>query len=206
MSRIKINFQISYPTFIENSTVYFLLRYRKKRYGYPFRKIKLTQGQYAIVDPEDYEYLNLFKWFANRSRDSFYARRVIYINGKIKVIHMHRLIMNYDGELVVDHENRNTLDNRKANLRIATAGENRANSTREIDSKSSKYRGVSRKKGHKKWLAAIGYRGKHIHLGYFENEIEAAKAYDEAAKKYYGEYAVLNFEENGHIVQLQKIF
>ena len=119
--KLDIHIRVNIPQILERIVVAILLRYRKKRYGYTFRRIKLTQGQYAIVDPEDFKYLNLFKWFANRSRDTFYARRVIYINGKIKVIHMHRLVMNYDGELFIDHINHKGLDNRKANLRIATA-------------------------------------------------------------------------------------
>ena len=197
----KIYLPIPIPKFIESIVVYFLLRYRKKRFGFAFRRIKLTQGQYAKVDPEDFKYLNLFKWYANKSRGGFYARRVIYIDGKIKVIHMHRLVMNYDGELCIDHKNQNSLDNRKANLRIATAAENRVNSPRNV-SKSSKYRGVCLKKELNKWQASIGYEGKHIHLGYFDNEEDAAKAYDEAARKYYGEYAVLNFESREAVEQL----
>lgn len=106
---------------------------------------------------------------------------------------MHRQVMKYDGELFIDHKNRNGLDNRRANLRIATAGQNNANSVRNLSCKSSKYRGVCRKKGCNKWLASIRYHDRHIHLGYFENEIDAAKAYDEAAKKYHREFAMLNF-------------
>lgn len=172
----------------------------KKKYGYAFRRIKLTQGQYAQVDPEDFATLNLFKWFANKCRGKFYARRVIYINGKIKVIHIHRQVLNYNGELFIDHINQNTLDNRKANLRPATATENRVNSSRNV-SKSSKYRGVSLKKELNKWQATIGYRRKHIHLGYFDNEEEAAKVYDEAAEKLYGEFAVLNFSHPDEIAE-----
>jgi len=196
--KVEIKFYV--PDLIEKLGIVILLWLREKIYGYPFRRIKLTQGQYAIVDPEDFKWLNLFKWFANRSHKAFYARRVIYINGKIKVIQMHRLVMHYDGELFVDHENRNSLDNRKINLRIATAAENRANSSRNIEGKSSRYRGVCLKKDLNKWQASIGYRGKRIHLGYFENEIDAAKAYDEAARKYYGEYAVVNFGEQRGLV------
>jgi len=190
-----VNVKIYVPDLIEKLGIVILLWLRKKHYGYAFRRIKLTQNKFAIVDPEDFETLNQFKWFANRSHKVFYARRVIYIYGKIKVIQMHRQVLHYDGELFVDHKNRNSLDNRKANLRIATAAENRSNSSRDIECKSSRYRGVCLKKDLNKWQASIGYRGKRIHLGYFENEIDAAKAYDEAARKYYGEYAVVNFGE-----------
>lgn len=96
--------------------------------------------------------------------------------------------------MVVDHINHNGLDNRKANLRIATFSENRRNSRKAKDT-SSKYKGVSWHKNNKKWHAGININGRRKHLGSFDDEIQAAKAYDEVARKYHGEFSSLNFEE-----------
>jgi hypothetical protein len=97
--------------------------------------------------------------------------------------------------LVVDHIDHDGLNNRKSNLRIATAAENRRH-CRKVKGGSSKYKGVYRHKGANKWSAKIGINGRCIFLGYFDNEIEAAKAYDKAAKEHHKEFAVFNFEEN----------
>jgi hypothetical protein len=108
---------------------------------------------------------------------------------------MHREILNPPGHLMVDHINHNGLDNRKANLRLATCAQNSYNRRQGRKNKSSKYTGVSWKQWTKKWAAIICYKKKNIIVGYFENEIQAAKAYDKAAKKYHGEFASLNFME-----------
>jgi hypothetical protein len=190
-----LNLRIKVPAIIERIGVWFLLRHRKKQFGFVFRKIKLTQGKFAIVDPEDYENLNQFKWCAAKDYDTFYAiRYAVKPNNKKTTVKMHRQIMNVHKNDIVDHWNHEGLDNRKKNLRIVTASQNNANSKRGMNRGKSKYKGVCRDVKAGKWRAGISYEGKHIHLGMFDDEIEAAKAYDEAAKKYHGEFAVLNFE------------
>ena len=192
---IKLNFSITIPDRLIGPFVALVLFYRRIHYGYPFRRIPLTQGQYAIVDPEDYEPLSKHKWHAVKSKNTFYAVRRIHIGkNKWKHIKMHREILDPPDHLYVDHINHNGLDNRKANLRTATHRQNSYNRINFRKNPSSKYKGVSWKKRTKKWNVQISYDGKSKAIGSFDNESDAAKAYDEAAKKYHKEFAVLNFQ------------
>jgi hypothetical protein len=194
MSKLNVHFQIPYPTFIEKTIVYFLLRHRKKQYGYEFRRIKLTKGQYATVDVEDYPKLASDDWQLYESESkNFYAVRL----NKNKIVKMHREIMNNPVGVFVDHINGDGLDNRKKNLRIATRTQNQCNRKKTSAITSSKYKGVHLCRKRNKYRAIIGCSGKRIFLGYFDNETDAAKAYDEAAKKYHGEFAKLNFSDEG---------
>jgi len=195
------------PRFIINLGVGILLRYRKKRYGYEFRLIKLTGGKpvgatpaearYARVDPEDYDKLNCYDWQCIESSNTFYAVRIVLEKAHLRTIRMHREIMQAPKERVVDHHDHNGLNNRKSNLTIATAAENRRHS-RKTKGRTSKYKGVHLDKRTGRWQATICCNYKHTFLGRFDDEIEAAKVYDEAAKKYHKEFAVLNFEETSH--------
>ena len=171
-----------------------VLLYRRARYGYAFRRIPLTQGKYAIVDPEDFERLNKYKWHVVRGAKTYYASRNSRIGNKRIAIKMHREILNPPAPLVVDHINHKGYDNRRANLRPATRAQNAVNkSIQTTSSGSSKYRGVSWHKNRQKWQAYIGVNYKQIIIGYYDNEIKAAKAYDKEAKKHHGEFGVLNF-------------
>jgi hypothetical protein len=193
---INLNFSITIPDRLAWLFVALLLLYRRARYGYAFRRIPLTQGKYAIVDPEDFERLNKHKWCAVKSSNTFYAGRTIYVGKKNISIRMHREVIHPPDHLFVDHINHNGLDNRKANLRPATCAQNNYNKSiirREII--SSKYKGVIWQKEEKKWMVRIGVNGEQKHVGYFKDEIQAAKAYDKAAKKYHKEFACLNFEK-----------
>ncbi|MHC4642734.1 MAG: HNH endonuclease, partial [Planctomycetota bacterium] len=174
-----------------------MLRRRKRRYGYAFRKIPLTQCKYAMVDDEDYERLTKYKWFAMRSRRGFYAIRMVKAkNGSRKKIRMHRQIFDVPGDKFVDHINHNSLDNRKANLRIVTNMQNSWNKRKQRGDYSSQYKGVSWAKRVGKWHTEIYCRGTRIFIGYFDNQISAGRAYDAKAAELYGDYAVLNFGAN----------
>ncbi|MBW8040446.1 MAG: endonuclease [Planctomycetes bacterium] len=169
--------------------------YRRIRYGYTFRRIPLTQGKYAIVDPEDYQRISAHKWHALRSKNTFYAKRAVRVEGRRQVvIKMHREILQVPDGMLVDHINHNGLDNRNANLRPATSAENNRNRRKSTKRKyHSRFKGVSWNKDQKKWSARILFNYDNKFIGYFENETEAAKAYDEAAKFYHKDFAVLNF-------------
>ena len=159
------------------------------------KEIKLTQGKIALVDDQDYDWLNKFDWHARKSRNTYYAATNIQcLDGKQTVIYIHQLILDqihgYDENgLISDHKDRNGLNNQRYNLRRAAHGLNSHN--REGWGKS-KYKGVSWNKYNGKWLSMIDIKSKNKYLGYFNNEIDAAKAYDKAAKEIYGNNAVLN--------------
>jgi hypothetical protein len=153
------------------------------------RRIPLTKGKFALVDAEDYYQLSQFQWFANGpTQTKFYAIRRY---GQ-KALKMHRVIMNAPEDLFVDHIDHNGLNNCKTNLRLCTRAQNNRNIP-PAKGKSSKYKGVGWDKGTKKWRTKIRFNTKLHHIGYFENEIEAAKAYDEKAVELFGEFACLNF-------------
>ena len=152
------------------------------------RLIPLTRGQFAIVDPDDYQYLSPFTWFAESAYKTYYASRKQ--NGKL--IKMHRQITNAPDHLVVDHIDHNGLNNQKTNLRLCTFAQNCRN-IRSSAGKTSEYKGVHWHKKYKKWAAQITCDKKSYHLGYFKNQINAAREYDKKARQLHGQFAALNF-------------
>ncbi|MHC4500757.1 MAG: HNH endonuclease [Planctomycetota bacterium] len=174
--------------------MYLVLVYRRLRFGYPFRRIPLTQGKFAIINPDDYPRLAKYKWHANKNRDTFYAQRKLWLPKTKReiTIKMHRQIINVPDNLFVDHINGNGLDNRKANLRPATHSQNACNIPKYKTSRST-YKGVTWHKPKQKWNARIRINRNTISLGYFHNETDAAREYDNAARKYHGQFASLNF-------------
>jgi hypothetical protein len=107
---------------------------------------------------------------------------------------MHREVIDIPQGLVCDHTNHNGLDNRKTNVRPATSSQNSCNARKRTKT-ISRYRGVSRDASSNRYRARIKLNGRQIHLGTFDDQEQAAKAYDAAAKKYHGEFAVLNFPD-----------
>lgn len=157
------------------------------------KEIKLTRGLVAIVDDADYEWLNQWKWNANKQNNRFYAIRGEYPAGRYGkgvFILMHRFILGVtDRSVIVDHKDNDPLNNRRDNLRIATRSQNNCNVGLRKN-KVSKYKGVSKLRD--KWQAAISKNKKTFYIGIYENEVDAAIAYNERAKELHGEFALLN--------------
>jgi len=153
------------------------------------KEIELSQGQVTLVDDDMFEELNEHTWYAMWEGRHWYAvRKSPSIDGKQHTIYMHRVVTNAQPGQQVDHANRNGLHNWRANLRLCTGTQNRANSKKRAGC-SSKYKGVCWDKHAGKWMAQIRVSGEQIYLGYFVNEIEAAFAYNKAATKHFGEFA-----------------
>ena len=148
-------------------------------------KIALTKGKFAIVDDEDYEYLNQWKWtFLNTG---YVMRRIQKKGHKTKYILMHRLILNTPKGMITDHINRNRLDNRRENLRICTPSQNLCNTNLRKDNTSG-HRGVYWYKPYSKWMVICTINSKSKFLGYFEDKSEAIRVYKENAKIMHGSF------------------
>jgi len=155
------------------------------------KEIPLTQSKIAIVDDDMFEELSKHKWYF----EGRYAARISSLHlGKQKLIRMHRTICSTPDGMETDHINGDKLDNRRENLRICTRAENSRNKRKRAHNTSG-YKGVYWYKQDKKWEAQIEIEGKNIHLGYFEDLLNAARAYDAAAIKLHGSFARTNFQE-----------
>ncbi len=150
------------------------------------RYIELTQGKHAIIDDEDFDLVNVYTWCALKKGGNWYVSS----HKHNKILYIHRLIMNPKKNEQVDHKNGDGLDNRKQNLRICNNQQNAFNAKGR--QKTSKYKGVSWFKQTKRWRTVIMLNKKQIHIGYFEDEIEASKAYNKKAKELFGEFARIN--------------
>lgn len=154
------------------------------------KEIRLTLDKIALVDDEDYDYLNQWKWCAMKIKNYYYAGRGIHNKNIRHLILMHRLIMNAPKGMEIDHIDHDGLNNQKFNLRICTTSQNQMN---RLPIGGSKYLGVSYNQG-KYIVAQIRVNGEIKKLGMFKTEEEAALAYDNAAKLYHGEFSNLNFK------------
>lgn len=168
------------------------------------KHITLSKGYSCVVSDEDYEFITGFGKWCTQVKDSgnLYAVRTInYKNEEGKwttsQLKMHdvlasRIFGDIPDDMLVDHADRNTLNNCRTNLRICTRSQNQANRFFKKETSASKYKGVTKGNGENKWRAKIMCRGKRVNIGTFHSEKQAALAYNEAAKALFGEFACLN--------------
>jgi hypothetical protein len=156
-----------------------------------YRLIPLTQGKTAIVDADDFEWLSQRNWYAYRKwkTDTFYAAS----DTSGSSVAMHRLILGCTLGEKGDHENHNTLDNRRQNLRKCNVHQSVMNRRKHRQNKNP-YKGIFLHPNGK-WRAFIGINRRKKSLGYFDNPEDAAKAYDKAARIHFGQFACLNFPD-----------
>lgn len=161
---------------------------------YDTYEVKLTQGKVALVSGRDLELVCRYRWYAvdlGATTARFYATMCWRKNGqKTKTVCMHRLI--HPQWAVIDHADMNGLNNTRSNVREASSAKNNQNKNKARGKFSSKFKGVCWDRARRKWHASIKADGKRINLGCFESEIDAAIAYDRAAKQLFGEFARLN--------------
>lgn len=165
------------------------------------KEIPLTQGKVAIVDDDDFDWLNQWKWCVTKGRTGgdYAARNSSKKLGKSHLILMHRAIWEHHHGLIlkgfeIDHIDGDGLGNRLVNLRTCTRSQNNANQrkTRGLSS----FKGVTWNRNNRLWKAQIQYEGRQINIGHFESETEAARAYDAKARELFGEFASTNFERS----------
>jgi hypothetical protein len=152
------------------------------------RSISLTKGQIALVDDEDFEYLNKFRWQAQYciDTDSFYAKRGDYSTGKNITVRMSRYIMNTPKNMLCDHVNHNTLDNRKENLRNVTKSQNMINRRKQVGTKTG-ITGIG--VANKKYYAHIRFNGDRVFGKNHSNIEDAIKDRKRLEVVYFGDYA-----------------
>lgn len=145
-------------------------------------RVELSRGLFALIDTEDAERVGKHRWYADPHGKTFTVRRS---DG----VRLHRFLLdNPDSE--IDHINRDCLDNRKANLRLATRVQNGIN--RGPHGGTSRFKGVSWNPKREKWETSIGFKSRMVWLGYFDEEDDAAIAYNAAAQILHGSFAFLN--------------
>ena len=160
------------------------------------KEISLTQNKVALVDDEDFEWLNQFKWYACWSGWVWYAiRKSPILDGKRITILMHREIMNAPNGVPVDHRNSNGLDNRRENVRLCTNQQNMHNRKKANRNNKLGIKGVCWHRNTKKFRSQINLNGKKIHLGLFNVLGDADSAYRKAEEKYFGEFARRSYME-----------
>lgn len=150
--------------------------------------LRLSNGQSSFVDDDVFEWAKEINWCASRSDWNTYV--VNY--GETPKAYLHRKIMHAPKGVQVHHVNGDTLDNRRENLRLASNSENCRGARKRNDTYESRYRGVGWYRRDEVWRAQIVVNGKQIHLGYFDLEVDAARAYNRAAREHFGEFATEN--------------
>lgn len=156
------------------------------------KKINLRNGHVALIDNVDLCRVSKFTWFERNGYVMSYIKNIYYKpelnNHPNRIQHLSKFILNASPNSIVDHKNRNRLDNRRKNLRIATRSQNQWNRSLQKNSTSG-FKGVTWHKKDRKWHARIGINNQRIHLGGFKSKKEAFEAYKSAAAHLHGSFA-----------------
>ena len=153
------------------------------------KQIPLTKGFIAVVDDCDYERASQYHWLAMVRDNTVYASRHFCTNGKYKRVYLHRFVLGVTNpKIKIDHRDRNGLNCQRYNLRAATKSQNGANA-KVFKNNTSGYKGVQWHPRSNKWMARICVNYKNIYLGLHVKPMDAAKAYNDAAKIFFGEFA-----------------
>ena len=193
MPRYRLSIDV--PRWLDKVIIWPVLVWRWFWYDHTFRRVKLLPDKYAKVEARDFHEVSQHIWWVKDNDGTFKAVRFLPGGNCGLPVYMHRQIMEAKKGEIIDHSDRDGLNNLRSNLRAATKSQNNMNRSGQRGT-SSKYKGVSWFRATKDWRAMIHIEGKCHFLGHFESEIEAAKAYDEAARKYHGDFAYLNFSDD----------
>lgn len=173
---------------------------RRWRKSFSFRRqsdgsiaIPLAGGGEAIIDERDLATVARYQWSRHRANSGLYYAHAD--TGDIVGLAMHRLLLGADDPRNVDHRDGDGLNNRRKNIRWASQSQNMQN-RRAAEGWASRFKGVIRSPRGWKWVAKIKVRGSQVHLGTFATEVEAARAYDAAAKRFFGSFARANADLN----------
>lgn len=157
------------------------------------KEVKLTRGFVALVDDDDFGRVSAIKWryCPVRGKHEYAMGTTSGSHKTRKHMFMHRLLLNAPKGMDVDHIDGNGLNNQRSNIRLATRAQNQMNKKKK-PACSSIYKGVYFRKCRRKWISYIRINKQKTFVGYFDTEVEAALAWNEAAKKNHGKFAVLN--------------
>ena len=164
-------------------------------------------GYRVIIDDDDWDKVKMYRWHVDqvylRRSGNYYFRTRPYKNGQRITLVLHKYVKGVSPEgMYIDHINRNTLDNRKENLRFVTPQQNKYNQKTRKDNTSG-YKGVGVQTHCKRYIVRIVYGGKRHSLGTFDSPEDGARVYDKKALEVFGEYAVTNFPREDYIKEQQ---
>lgn len=158
-----------------------------------YLELKNAPGHVAVVDDEDFPRLSKWDWLLAHGYDSDDLVYVVRFENK-KAIQLHRVVLGAADGQIVDHKDRNGLNNQKSNLRLCSHTQNMQNRKKHRNG-HSRFKGIWQKKGNGSWVTQIIVNKKKISIYGFSIEEDAARAYDSLAKEHFGEFARLNFAE-----------
>lgn len=156
------------------------------------KRIPLTQGKFAIVDDNDFEWISKIKWYARKDRNNYYAEN--HKGNRKSSTKMHRMIINAPEGFSVDHINGDGLDNQRKNLRLCTTEENTRNRDKQKNNTTG-YKGVTIHKKTGLYQAQTTHHKKHVSFGYFKTAKEAARAYDKNIRLLHKDFSKTNFDD-----------